>query len=260
MTEHIHVKITGAVATLTLTRPDIHNALDEQMVGNIAQAFQKISVADAVRVAVIEAEGPSFCAGGDIAWTRRLLDMSNEEVSRDGMQMAVMLDAIDRCAKPVIACVRGAALGLGAGIVACADMAIATDEASFSLPEVRAGFAPTLITPYLVAAMGARPCRRYMLSGERFDAREALRLGLVHAVVAADKLAAARDRMVEACLKGGPKALAATKELIRVVEDSPAGPDLMRYTVAQFAEQRLTEECREGIASFLDKRKPNWTV
>ncbi|MBI3446388.1 MAG: enoyl-CoA hydratase/isomerase family protein [Magnetospirillum sp.] len=258
MTEHIHLKITGAVATITLTRPEVHNALDPAMVGNIAQAFQKVSVADVVRVVVIEAQGPSFCAGGDIAWTRRMLEMQTEEVSRDAMQMAVMLDAIDRCAKPVIARIQGAALGLGAGIVACADMAVAAEEASFSLPEIRAGFSPTLVTPYMAAAMGTRACRRYMLSGERFDAREALRLGLLHAVVTADKLDSARDLLIESCLKGAPKAQSAAKDLLRVIDDSPAGPDLMRYTVAQFTDQRTSAECREGLAALVEKRKPNW--
>jgi methylglutaconyl-CoA hydratase len=260
MSDHIHVGISGAVATVTLTRPDMHNALDARMVGNLAQTFQKLSVADAVRVVVIEGRGKSFCAGGDIAWTRAMLDQDSEEVSRDAMQMAVMLDAIDRCAKPVIARVQGAALGMGAGMVACADMVVASEDASFSLPEVRAGFSPTLIMPYLTAAIGARAMRRYTLSGERFDAREALRLGLVHAVVAPDRLDAARDLMVESVLKGAPKALAAAKDFLRVVEDSPAGPDLMRYAVAQFVDQRAGEECREGVIALTEKKKPNWSV
>lgn len=259
MTDHIHVKISGAVATVTLCRPELHNALDEQMVGNLAQTFQKLSVAEAVRVVVIEGQGPSFCAGGDIGWTRAMLDQDSEEVSRSAMQMAVMLDAIDRCAKPVIARVQGAALGLGAGIVSVADMVVAADDSSFSLPEVRAGFPPTLIMPYLAAAMGRRAMRRYVLSGERFDSREALRLGLIHAVVAGDKLDSARDLMVESCLKGAPKAQAAAKDMLRVVDDSPAGPDLMRYTVAQFVDARAGAECREGVLALTEKRKPNWS-
>ncbi|BAE49514.1 Enoyl-CoA hydratase/carnithine racemase [Paramagnetospirillum magneticum AMB-1] len=260
MTDHIHVKISGAVATVTLRRPELHNALDEQMVGNLAQTFQKLSVAEAVRVVVIEGQGPSFCAGGDIGWTRAMLDQDAEEVSRSAMQMAVMLDAIDRCAKPVIARVQGAALGMGAGIVSVADMVVAADDSSFSLPEVRAGFPPTLIMPYLAAAMGTRAMRRYVLSGERFDAREALRLGLIHAVVAGDKLDSARDLMVESCLKGAPKAQGAAKDMLRVVDDSPAGPDLMRYTVAQFVDARAGAECREGVLALTEKRKPNWSV
>jgi methylglutaconyl-CoA hydratase len=259
MTDHIHVKISGATAIVSLNRPEQHNALDEQMVGNLAQTFQKLSVADAVRVVVIEGLGKSFCAGGDIGWTRAMLDQGAEEVSRSAMQMAVMLDAIDRCAKPVIARVQGAALGMGAGIVACADMVVASEEASFSLPEVRAGFPPTLIMPAMAAAIGTRAMRRYVLSGERFDAREALRLGLIHAVVAADKLDSARDLMIEAVLKGAPKAQGAAKDMLRVIDDSPAGPDLMRYTVAQFVDVRAGAECREGVTALTENRKPSWS-
>lgn len=260
MTDHIHVKLAGPVATVTLTRPDRRNALDPQMMGNLAQAFQKLSVADAVRVVVIEAEGPAFCAGGDFAWTRDLTAKDAEEVGRDGMQAAVMLDAVDRCAKPVIARVHGAAVGLGAGIVACADMAVAAEEASFALPEVRIGFAPTLIMPQMAAAIGIRAMRRYVLSGERFDSREALRLGLVHAVVAADRLDHARDLLVDSVLKGAPGAQAAAKDMLRVMEDSPAGPDLMRYTVARFVEQRAEPECLEGMTALAENRKPQWST
>ncbi|CAA7612348.1 Enoyl-CoA hydratase/carnithine racemase [Candidatus Terasakiella magnetica] len=258
MNESLHVKVSGAVATVTLSRPEVHNAFDAVLTGNLTQAFQKLSVADAVRVIVLEGRGPSFCAGVDIAWVSRTAGQDAAEHQRDAMQMAMMLDAIDRCPKPVVAMVHGAALGGGAGLVAVADVAIAAEEASFALSEVRLGIAPSLITPYLAAAMGARACRRYMVTGERFDAREALRLGLVHGVVAADKLASARDHVVEACLKGGPKAQSATKELIRVVEDSPMGPDLMRYTATHFCDLRTSEEGREGLAAFLDKRKPSW--
>jgi len=258
MTEALHVKISGAIATVTLNRPEVHNAFDAQLAGNLTQAFQKLGVAEAVRAVVLEAKGKSFCAGIDIAWMSRSASQDAAENQRDAMQLAMMLDAIDRCPKPVIAMVQGAALGGGAGLVAVADIAIAAEEASFALSEVRLGLAPSIVAPYLHLAVGTRACRRYMVSGERFDAREALRTGLVHAVVAADKLAAARDHVVEACLKGGPKAQAATKELIRVVDDSPMGPDLMRYTASHFSDLRASEEGREGLAAFLDKRRPAW--
>lgn len=258
MTDALHVKISGALATVTLNRPDIHNAFDGQLAGNLTQAFQKIGVAEAIRVVVLEARGPSFCAGMDIAWLARATGQEAAELQRDAAQLAMLFDAVDRCPKPVIAVVQGAALGGGAGLVAVADMAVAADTASFALSEVRLGLAPSVIAPYLAAAIGARACRRYMLTGERFDSREALRLGLVHGVVAPDKLAAARDHMVEACLKGGPKAQTAAKELIRVIDDSPMGPDLMRYTATHFSDLRGSDEGREGLAAFLEKRRPNW--
>jgi len=260
MTENsLRLSVDGAIATVTLTRPDVHNALDETLIGNLAQAFQKLSVADAVRVVVLAAEGPSFCAGGDIAWTRRATELSPDDNKRDAMQLAVMLSAIDRCAKPVLAVVHGAALGGGGALVAACDIAIATEEASFGFPEVRLGLAPAVIGPYVVAAIGARASRRYFLTGERFDAREAARLGLVHAVVAADRLADARDRIIDSILKGGPQAQGEAKDVIRVIADTPPGPDLMRWTVARFAEVRTGDEAKEGLAAFLEKRKAAWT-
>jgi methylglutaconyl-CoA hydratase len=256
MTDALHVKISGVIATLTLNRPDVHNAIDAQLAGNLTQAIQKIGVAEAVRMVVIEAKGKSFCAGIDISWMNR--DQDAAECQRDAAQLAMMFDAIDRCPKPVLAMVNGAALGGGAGLVAVADIAIAADEASFALSEVRLGLAPSVIAPYVAAAIGSRPCRRYMMTGERFDSREALRLGLIHGLVAPDKLDTARDHIVEACLKGGPKAQTAAKELIRVIDDSPMGPDLMRYTATHFSDLRLSDEGREGLAAFVEKRKPSW--
>ena len=255
----LRLAVDGAVATVTLTRPEVHNALDETLIGNVAQAFQKLSVTEAVRVVVLEGDGDSFCAGGDIAWTRRAALLSADDNKRDAMQLAVMLSAIDRCAKPVVAVVRGAALGAGAALVAACDMAIGSEEASFGFPEARLGLAPAVIGPYVAAAIGARACRRYFLTGERFDAREAVRLGLLHAVMAADRLADARDRLIESILKGGPAAQAEAKDVIRVIADTPPGPDLMRWTVARFAELRSGDEAREGLAAFLEKRKAAWS-
>lgn len=254
------VKVEGAVATLRLTRPQVHNALDDALIANLTQAFQKLGVAEAVRVIVLEAEGKSFCAGLDVSWVKRGADQSKEDGQRDAMQLAVMVDAIDRCPKPVVALVQGAALGGGVGLVAAADIVIAAEEASFALTEVRLGLEATIIGPQVIAAMGARASRRYWLTGERFDAREAFHVGLVHAVVAADKLADARDRIVEACLKGAPQAIAGSKEAIRLLASAEPGPDLMRLVAHRFAECRSGEEAKEGVAAFLDKRKPSWSV
>lgn len=254
----LRIALKGPVATVTLARPQVHNALDEALVANLTQAFQKLGVAELVRVIVLEAEGKSFCAGLDVGWVRRSAEGDMAGNQRDAMELAMMVDAVDRCPKPVIAVVQGAALGGGVGLVAAADMVVASEEASFALTEVRLGLDPAPIAPQLVAAMGARACRRYALTGERFDVREAHRLGLVHGVVAPDKLAQARDHLVEACLKGGPKAQAGAKEVIRLVEDVERGPDLLRLTALRFAEARASEEGREGLAAFLDKRKPDW--
>jgi methylglutaconyl-CoA hydratase len=259
MTEALHVKISGALATVTLNRPDVHNAIDSQLAGNLTQAFQKLGVAEAVRVIVVEAAGKSFCGGIDLDWMRRTIDQDAADNNRDAMTLAMMLDAIDRCPKPVVAVIHGPALGLGAGLAAAVDVAIAAEDASFALSDVRLGLAPSVLAPYVAAAMGSRACRRYMVTGERFDAREALRLGLIHGVVAADKLKTARDHLVDACLRGAPKAQAAVKELIRVVDDSPMGPDLMRYTATHFSDLRVAEEGREGLAAIGEKRSPHWS-
>jgi hypothetical protein len=155
MENGLRVKVDGAVATVTLTRPQVHNALDDAAIANLTQAFQKLGVADAVRVVVLESEGKSFCAGLDVAWVRRGAESSREDGQRDAMQLAVMIDAIDRCPKPVVAVVQGAALGGGVGLVAAADIVLAAEEASFALTEVRLGLEPTIIGPQVLAAMGA---------------------------------------------------------------------------------------------------------
>ncbi len=218
-----------------------------------------MSVADAVRVVVLEAEGRTFCAGSDVNWMKRAAALGREDNQRDAMQLAVMIDSIDRCPKPVIAVVQGADLGGGVGLVAAADMVVAAEDASFALTEIRLGLEPSVIGPVTIRAMGERACRRYFLTGERFDAREACRLGLVNTVVHPEKLAEARDHWVEACLKGAPGAIAAAKELIRVVADTEAGPDLMRLTAHRLAERRASDEGNEGVMAFLEKRKPGWT-
>lgn len=258
MENGLRVKVDGAVATVTLIRSQVHNALDEALVVNLTQAFQKLGVADTVRVIVLEAEGASFCAGLDVGWVRRSVEGGKEDNQRDAMMLAVLMDAIDRCPKPVIAVVAGAALGGGVGLVAAADVVLATDDASFALTEVRLGLEPTIIGPQVVAALGERACRRYWLTGERFDAREAFRLGLVHAVLAPDNLAEGRQRMVDACLKGAPKAQAGSKEAIRLIAEAEHGPDLMRLIAHRFADLRGGDEGREGLSAFLEKRKPAW--
>lgn len=258
MDNTLRVRVSGAVAHVILDRAAVHNALDETLAGNLTQAFQKLGVAEMVRVVVLQAEGDSFCAGADLGWLGRIAGMPAAEATRDLTIMALALDAVARCPKPVVAVVQGPALGLGLGLVAACDMAVAAEGASFAATEVRLGLAPSITLPYLSAAMGARACRRYALTGERFDAREALRLGLVGGVVAAAKLDSARDHLVEACLKGGPKAQGSAKDMLRLVAETPMGPDLLRLTVARAAEEAASSEGRDGIAAARDLRKPGW--
>ncbi|MBC7907273.1 MAG: enoyl-CoA hydratase/isomerase family protein [Rhodospirillaceae bacterium] len=255
----LRITVTGTVATVTLTRPQVHNALDELLMGNLAQAFQKLAVAEAVRVIVLEAEGKSFCAGADVNWMRRAADLNREDNQRDAMLLAVMIDSIERCPKPVIAVVQGAALGGGVGLVAACDMVIAAEEASFALTEVRLGLEPSVIGPVCIAAMGARACRRYFLTGERFDAAEAWRLGLVHELASDDAdLDEKVGDIVDAMLACGPVAQREAKELIRAVCARPVTSEVIEDTAERIARIRSSPEGREGVGAFLEKRRPAW--
>ena len=193
-----------------------------------------------------------------IAWMRKAGGYSRDENEADAEKMALMLRAIDTCRKPVIAVVHGAAIGGGVGLVAAADIAIASDDAVFSLSEVKLGILPSVISPYVLRAIGPRQARRYFLTGERFDAREALRIGLVHAIASGAELAASLDRMIASLLSSGPEAVRIAKELIgRVAEMSPE--EAMALTVETIADRRASEEAREGLTAFLEKRPPSWS-
>lgn len=246
------------VATVTLNRPEVHNAFDDALIGRLTEVFRDLGGREEVRAVVLAGTGKNFSAGADINWLRRMAGYSDEENLRDAKALALMLETIDTCPKPVIAVVQGAAYGGGVGLVSACDIAIAGETASFGLTEVRLGIIPAVISPYVMAAIGSRACRRYMLTGERFTAAEAKRLGLLHEVVQQDKLAEACDLALTTLLQCGPKAQAAAKDLVRVVRDSPHGPDLMRFTARRIADIRASEEGREGLGAFLEKRKPAW--
>ncbi len=246
------------IATVTMNRPAVHNAFDDALIGELDRAFRALAADDAVRVVVLASEGKSFSAGADLNWMKRMAGYSDAENYADALGLARMLDAIDCCPKPVIAAVQGAALGGGVGLVAACDIAVAAEEAKFGLTEVRLGIIPAVISPHVIAAIGRRASRRYMLTGERFGAAEALRLGLVHEVVAGAELGAATQGIAEHLLKAGPEALAACKTLIRTVGDMPLGEEVAAYTARQIADRRASDEGREGIGAFLEKRKPRW--
>lgn len=258
MTETLHLKVSGPVATITLRRPEFHNAIDEILAVNLTQAFQKVGVAEAVRVIMLEAEGESFSAGADLGWLRRMAAMEPAEALKHSMIQAVMLDAIRRCPKPVVAVVRGPALGLGLALVACADMAVAADGASFAMTEIRLGLAPSVSAPHVAASIGAGACRRYALTGERFDAREALRLGLVHGVVETARLDAARDHLAGACLRGARAAQADAKDLLGLAADTPMGPDLMRLSAARQGQALASAEARAGLEAAASGHRMEW--
>ena len=247
----------GGLARVTLARPDVRNAFDEILIDSVTRAFLSFGDDRETRVVSLEGEGPTFCAGADIEWMRRAGGWSKAENEADAEKMARMLRAIDRCPKPVIAVVQGAAIGGGVGLVAAADMAVAAEDAVFSLAEVKLGILPAVISPYVLRAIGPRHARRYFLTGERFGAAEAKRIGLLNEVVPPADLGAALDRWVASLRTSAPEAVAVAKRLIGEV----AGKDpdeAMPVTVRTIAERRASAEAKEGLTAFLEKRSPAW--
>jgi len=248
----------GPAARVVLSRPEVRNAFDDVLIGELTEVFHNLSEEKETRVVTLSGSGPAFCAGADIAWMRKAGTYSREENEADAERMARMLRAIDACPKPVIALVHGAAIGGGVGLAAAADIAIAADGTVFSLAEVRLGILPSVISPYVLRAIGARQARRYFLTGERFEAREALRIGLVHVVAPAAELEESCGRLVASLLACGPEAVGAAKSLIARV--TGMGPEeALPLTVRTIAERRASEEAREGLAAFLEKRPPSWS-
>jgi len=247
----------GPVARVTLARPEVRNAFDEVLIQALTGAFLSFTDDPETRVVVLEGEGPTFCAGADVEWMRRAGGFSKLENEADAERMAGMLRAIDRCPRPVIAVIQGAAIGGGVGLAAAADIAVAAEDAVFSLAEVKLGILPSVISPYVLRAIGARQARRYFLTGERFGAAEARRIGLVHEVVPPAELASARDRIVAGLLTSAPEAVGVAKNLIAEVSGKP--PDeALPVTVRTIAERRASAEAKEGLTAFLEKRQPSW--
>ena len=254
---NIEIMETGR-ATVTLQRPEMHNAFDEALIAALHDAFTQLGENDDVRCIVLAAEGRSFSAGADLNWMKRMSTYTHEQNLGDANALAAMLHAIATCPKPTIAAVQGPCYGGGVGLAATCDMAIASEEAAFSLSEVKLGLIPATIAPYVVAGMGERMAHRYFLSGERFDAMKAYEIGFVHDVVPMGELDAAVDDLVATLLKNGPAAMAASKALIFAVANKPVDQGVLDDTAKRIADIRGTDEGKEGIAAFLEKRKPNW--
>jgi methylglutaconyl-CoA hydratase len=251
---------TRGVATVTLDRPKIHNAFDDALIASLTAELARLAGDAGVRIVVLAANGKSFSAGADLGWMKRMAAYSEAENLKDAASLATLMRALDRLPKPTIAAVHGNAFAGGTGLVACCDIAIAADGVQFALTEVKLGLIPSVISPYVIRAIGERAARRLFLTAERFDAREALRLGLVHDVVPPEQLANAVEHVVFMLLEASPAALAASKELIRRVADSPIDEALIAETASRIARVRVSPEGQEGIAAFLEKRKPRWRV
>jgi methylglutaconyl-CoA hydratase len=241
----LRIERDGGVLRITLAKPERRNAFDAALIGELHEAFSNVGDA---RVVVLEGEGPSFCAGADVEWQRASIDLSYEENVEDAMRLYRMCERIDTCHAPVVAKVQGYALGGGSGLVACSDIAISTPDATFGFSEAKLGIIPAVISPFVLPKIGAH-ARRYFLTGERFDAATALRIGLISEV--AERLDNAVDRVVRELLSSGPHAVRAAKELVR---ERPAGEETARIA----ARLRSGEEGQEGLRAFLEKRTPGW--
>ena len=255
---NLTIAYEGAVARITLTQPEIRNAFSDEVIAEITAAFTDVGARADVRAVVLTAEGPAFCAGANLNWMRRMADYTRDENVADAGKLAEMLRVIYECPKPTIARVQGDVYAGGVGLVAACDMAVVVDTAGFCLSEVKLGLIPATISPYVIRAMGARAAHRYFLTAERFSAAEALRIGFVHEVVAADALDAKLGEITSALANAGPAAVRASKRLVQDVAGRDIDAALIRTTVEGIADIRASAEGREGIQAFLQKRKPAW--
>ena len=260
MTQAIRISTQGAVATVVLSRPEVRNAFNDEVIAELTEAFARLGDDARVRAIVLMAEGPAFCAGADLNWMRRMADYSREENEQDAEKLAFMLRTIYECPKPTIARVQGDVYAGGMGLVACCDMAVSVDTANYCLSEVKLGLIPATIGPYVIRAMGPRASHRYFLTAERFSAAEARRIGFVHEVVPADQLDATVSTWVQALLAASPNAIKECKKLVQYVADRDITRLLIDHTVKAIADIRASDEGKEGVQSFLNKRKPAWMV
>jgi methylglutaconyl-CoA hydratase len=256
--ETLIVEIRDAVARVALARPDVHNAFNDTLIGELDRALAALDADDAVRAVILLGQGKSFSAGADLNWMKRMAALAPGENLADAMAMARMLARLRNLSKPTIARVHGAAFGGGVGLVACCDIAVAAQDATFSLSEVKLGLIPATISPYVVEAIGVRHARRYFVSAERFDAAEAYRIGLVHDLALLEELDGKINEILGSLLTAGPKSQAAAKELIRAVAHQAVDEHVMADTAERIAAIRGTAEAKEGVAAFLDKRDASW--
>jgi len=253
------VETEGAIARLTMNRPDVHNAFNADIVTGIRNAIDLINGLDHVRVITLAGAGPSFSAGGDLNQMRAAKDLTREENRDDAMALSGMLDSLFRSEKPVIAVAHGAVMGGGVGLIACADIVIASADTKFALSEVKLGLTPATISPYVVRAIGLRWARRLFTTAERFDARLAEKINLIHEVVADQNSALSRATELAALIrKNGPIAVREAKKLAMDVADNTITDSLRADTADRIADRRISDEGQEGLTAFLEKRKPGW--
>ncbi|MBV8725405.1 MAG: enoyl-CoA hydratase/isomerase family protein [Candidatus Eremiobacteraeota bacterium] len=258
MAQSVTVELSGGVAHVTLARPEVRNAFNAELIERLHEAFTEITAADDVRAVVLAGEGKVFCGGADIGWMRGSLDLSFDENVRDAERMSDMFRAIDNCSKPVVGRVHGAALGGGAGLAGVCDIVVAAEDAIFGFTEVKLGIIPAVISPFVLGKIGASQARRFFLTGERFGARKALEIGLVHEVVTEDELDDTVERYLSELRSAGPHAVSAAKLLIRRVLDN-AYDGTRAITARAIAQQRISAEGQEGLRAFLERRPASFS-
>jgi methylglutaconyl-CoA hydratase len=256
--ETLDVTVADKVATITLNRPQLRNAFNETAIADIAMAFDEAGQDAGVRAIVLAANGPAFCAGADLNWMKKMAGYSFEENEADALRLADMLRTIYFSPKPTIAKVQGDCYAGGMGLVAACDIVVAAEGVNFCLSEVKLGLIPATISPYVIKAMGEQASRRYFLTAERFDANEARRLGLAHDVVAAEALDATVAAITGALVNNSPNAVREAKKLVRDIAGLPIDDPLLADTAGRIAAIRASNEGKEGVAAFLEKRKPYW--
>ncbi len=256
--ETLAIAMHDGVAVVALNRPDVHNAFNETLISELTEVLNVLDDDDAVRAVVLAGNGKSFCAGADLNWMKKMAGYSAEENLADAQALALMLRTLNGLSKPTVARVQGAAYGGGVGLTACCDIAIAAIEATFALSEAKLGLIPATISPYVIEAIGARAARRYFLTGERFDAAEAWRIGLVHDIVPIADLDDRVNEVLGTLLLAGPRAQLECKALIRGVAHRPIDAAVIGGTAEHIAAVRASPEGKEGVAAFLEKRTPAW--
>jgi methylglutaconyl-CoA hydratase len=257
--QNIIVNVSNnGVARITLNQPEIHNAFDDKLIKQLTNAIYRINSNQNVRILVLDANGKSFSAGADLNWMKRMAGYSWEENYQDSLKLAGLMQALHDCSKTTIALVQGAAFGGGVGLVACCDIALASDKAAFCLSEVKLGLIPSVISPYVIKAIGERNAKRYFVTAERFTAVEAKQINLVHQVVEHQHLSDFSQDFINKLLANGPIAMCQSKKLINDVCNQPISEALILETAQRIADIRASDEGKEGVSAFLDKRPSNW--
>jgi methylglutaconyl-CoA hydratase len=249
----------GPVTTVTLNRPEVRNAFNEELMAELTAWAQSVPDDGSVRAVILQGAGSVFCAGADLQWMSRMVGYSRDENVADARRAATMYEAMDLVPVPMIGRIHGAALGGGAGLAAICDVVVATDDAAFGFTEVTLGIVPAMISPYVIRKIGVSAARELCLNGSRFSSSRAKEIGLVNEVASLDELDAAVGRYVDLFKKAAPSAIAVTKRLLREVYGRRAS-DVMSLTVDAIADQRISPDGQEGMRAFLEKRRPGWTT